>query len=594
MLGVGSALSDAAVLAELDPEAATTAADALIAANILTAGRPYEFVHPLVRAAIYDGLSPAKRAETHRRAARLTADRGAPLARVAAHLLSSDPGRDQWAAGVLRAAAREASATGAPASAASFLERAAQEAPPRALRAKLLVELAEAQLTAGLPGAAQHMREALDLQDEPRGRAELCLALGRGLFSMGDADAARDVFRRGLGELGDDEDDLSLELGAWSVTLSPQDAQANAHAGAQLSALVQDVAPGRTRTERFLLAHLAYRSALSGERRCDAVAGLALRALADGALLEDSGADLVPFIGACNSLIIAGEPDAAIAELDRAIDLSRRQGSPVGFSWFSVSRGYAYLRKGNVLEAIADLEGAEADKHEYTLGIQVLKTILARCLMERGEVARAAEMLAVPGEIEQWIAQAGYIAYLVVLSQATAAQGKSRQALDMLLDCDHRVKNMNAQNPAATGLWRSDAALLAAQLGERDLAGQLIADELRLTRAFGASFAIGAALRAASVIEGGDSGLDQLAQSVAALDDSGYELELARSLTEQGAALRRMGHRSDAVQPLRRGLDLASRCGALVLAQRAREELVVAGARPRRERIRGVDSLTAS
>ena len=73
-----------------------------------------------------------------------------------------------------------------------------------------------------------------------------------------------------------------------------------------------------------------------------------------------------------------------------------------------------------------------------------------------------------------------------------------------------------------------------------------------------------------------------------------YELELARSLTEQGAALRRMGHTRDAVQPLRRALDLASRCGALVLAQRAREELVVAGARPRRERIRGVDSLTAS
>ena len=594
VLGSASALSDAAALAELEPDAAATAADALIAANILTAGRPYEFVHPLVRAAIYDGLSPARRAEAHRRAARLTADRGAPLARVAAHLLSSDPGRDQWAAGVLRAAAQEATATGAPASAASFLERAVQEAPPRALRAELLVELAEAQLKAGLPGAAQHMREALDLQDEPRGRAELCLALGRGLFSMGDAAAAREVFRRGLGELGDDEDDLSLELRAWYVTLSPQDAQARADAGAQLSALVHGVAPGQTRTERFLLAHLAYRSAASGELRCDAVAGLALRALADGALLQESGADLVPFTGACNSLIIAGEQDAAIAELDRAIDLSRRRGSPVGFGWFSVSRGYAYLRKGNVLEAIADLEGAEADKHEYTLGIQVLNTLLARCLMERGEVARAAEVLAVPGEIGQWVAQPGYIGYLVMLGTVTAAQGKTREALDMLLGCEQRVKEMNAQNPAATGLWRSDAALLAAQLGERDLAGQLIADELRLTRAFGAAFAIGAALRAAGVIEGGDSGLDSLAQSVVVLDGSGYELELARSLTEQGAALRRMGHTRDAVQALRRGLDLASRCGALVLAERAREELIVAGARPRRERIRGVDSLTAS
>ena len=349
------------------------------------------------------------------------------------------------------------------------------------------------------------------------------------------------------------------------MTLSPQDAQAHADAGAQLSALVHDVAPGQTRTERFLLAHLAYRSAASGELRCDAVAGLALRALADGALLEESGADLVPFTGACNSLIIAGEQDAAIAELDRAIDLSRRRGSPVGLGWFSVSRGYAYIRKGNVLEAIADLEGAEADKHEYTLGIQVLNTLLARCLMERGEVARAAEMLAVPGEIEQWVAQPGYIGYLVVLGAVTAAQGKTREALDMLLGCEQRVKEMNAQNPAATGLWRSDAALLATQLGERDLAGQLIADELRLTRAFGAAFAIGAALRAAGVIEGGDSGLDTLAQSVAVLDGSGYELELARSLTEQGAALRRMRHTRDAVQRA---------------APRARSRVAVRSARP--------------
>ena len=296
------------------------------------------------------------------------------------------------------------------------------------------------------------MREALDLQDVPRGRAELCLALGRGLFSMGDAAAAREVFPSGLGELGDDEDDLSLELRARHAYLSPQDAQANADAGAQLSALVQDVAPGRTRTERFLLAHLAYRSALSGERRCDEVAGLALRALSDGALLEDSGADLAPFAGACNSLIIACEPDAAIAELDRAIDLSRRRGWPVGFSWFSVSRGYAYLRKGNVLEAIADLEGAEADKHEYTLGIQVLRAILARRPMERGELARAAELLAVPGDIEQWVKSHNLPTSRtwLCLAKGNSGAGERREALDILLDCDQRVKDMNWQNPAAT------------------------------------------------------------------------------------------------------------------------------------------------
>lgn len=117
----------AAALAHVDPSTASGAADALIAAQILTAGRRYEFAHPLVRAAVLEGLGRARRGEAHGRAARLVAERGAPLARVAAHLLASDPGADAWVIDVLRAAAREATAGGAPSSAARYLERALEE-----------------------------------------------------------------------------------------------------------------------------------------------------------------------------------------------------------------------------------------------------------------------------------------------------------------------------------------------------------------------------------------------------------------------------------------------------------------------------------
>jgi DNA-binding CsgD family transcriptional regulator len=58
--------------------------------------------------------------------------------------------------------------------------------------------------------------------------------------------------------------------------------------------------------------------------------------------------------------------------------------------------------------------------------------------------------------------------------------------------------------------------------------------------------------------------------------------------------LRIAGRRVDARDPLRRGLDLADRNGALVLAARAREELVAAGGRPRRRRLWGVEALTPS
>ena len=58
--------------------------------------------------------------------------------------------------------------------------------------------------------------------------------------------------------------------------------------------------------------------------------------------------------------------------------------------------------------------------------------------------------------------------------------------------------------------------------------------------------------------------------------------------------MRRRGRRAIAREPLRRGLDLAQRCGALALARRAHAELVATGARPRRLVLTGVDALTPS
>jgi DNA-binding CsgD family transcriptional regulator len=91
-----------------------------------------------------------------------------------------------------------------------------------------------------------------------------------------------------------------------------------------------------------------------------------------------------------------------------------------------------------------------------------------------------------------------------------------------------------------------------------------------------------------------DEQIDLMQQAVAALQSSPSRLEQARALVDLGAALRRVGRRTDAREPLRRGLDLAAACGASALAARAREELVAAGARPRRQRLSGQEALTAS
>jgi DNA-binding CsgD family transcriptional regulator len=78
------------------------------------------------------------------------------------------------------------------------------------------------------------------------------------------------------------------------------------------------------------------------------------------------------------------------------------------------------------------------------------------------------------------------------------------------------------------------------------------------------------------------------------LEQSPGRLEHAYALTDLGAALRRGNRRTEARDQLRSGLELAQRCGATRLAERAHEELVAAGARPRRLVMSGVESLTPS
>ena len=75
---------------------------------------------------------------------------------------------------------------------------------------------------------------------------------------------------------------------------------------------------------------------------------------------------------------------------------------------------------------------------------------------------------------------------------------------------------------------------------------------------------------------------------------SDARLEHARALTELGALLRRRGERSAARERLGQALDLAHHCGGLAIAERARQELRIAGARPRRDALRGRDALTPS
>jgi DNA-binding NarL/FixJ family response regulator len=100
-----------------------------------------------------------------------------------------------------------------------------------------------------------------------------------------------------------------------------------------------------------------------------------------------------------------------------------------------------------------------------------------------------------------------------------------------------------------------------------------------LARRFEAPRAIGSALRATGAALEGRDGIEALEEAAAVLETSGAVLEHAHALVDLGAALRRSGRRAQARPPLREGLAIARRCGAVALARRAGEELLASGAR---------------
>jgi DNA-binding NarL/FixJ family response regulator len=131
-------------------------------------------------------------------------------------------------------------------------------------------------------------------------------------------------------------------------------------------------------------------------------------------------------------------------------------------------------------------------------------------------------------------------------------------------------------------------------LGEHAEARRLAEEDLELARRFGAPRALGMTMRAAALTHQRGPDLTMLSEATEVLSTSDARLEYLRVLVDLGAAIRRAGRPAKARERLRRGYELARRCGARALAGRALQELLAAGARPRRTALSGVDSLTPS
>jgi tetratricopeptide (TPR) repeat protein len=142
------------------------------------------------------------------------------------------------------------------------------------------------------------------------------------------------------------------------------------------------------------------------------------------------------------------------------------------------------------------------------------------------------------------------------------------------------------RTPAALP-WRARIAAVWAACGERDRAQRLAQRDLRNARRWGERRTIAAALSVAGSYAEGEDAIRLLEEALQLATGPQEVVPRIDALTTLGALLRRQGHRRHARELLGEAQTLAHETGALAALRRARDELLAAGGRPRRDAWRG-------
>src|SRR3954471_15759930 len=247
-LGGGSPGGAAARLAGLAGADLEDAMVALVSIGVVDPGGTARFTPPILRNAIYGGLSAAlsaaERERLHRAAASILRERGAPADQLAAQIMHTEPAGDPAAVAVLREAARHALALGDAAGAADVLSRALEEPPADADRPGVVLELGQALARAGAPEAVEPLTEIVERGEDPAAIAAAAIELSGMLFFAGRGAEGAAILRRArervpAGEPTGEQLDVAL-LGVSSTSAS-----ARREADATIAALRDPGGPAR-------------------------------------------------------------------------------------------------------------------------------------------------------------------------------------------------------------------------------------------------------------------------------------------------------------------------------------------------------------
>ncbi len=580
VLGNGASVRHVAAVAELPESEVAAAADRLAASGILANGLPLRFAHPIVEVAVDREDKGARRAERHARAATVLLADGAPAESVARHLLEIEPHANAQAGEVLDEAARRALAVGGAAAALRYLERALRE-PAAAETARRHYQAGLAARLAGDAAASvSHLESAVGLCPDSEERVAMTLELANAYHVVRRLRDAIDLLTEAIEAAPNHDALLAFTAGLAGVAISAADYR---RVTEPLEALAATLT-GTTAVGRELLVHLATVRIVTGVALPRRVIGLVKKAVAAG-VVADTTADRPTVTWAGTWLLAADELDLALTVAEEAVADAQLRGSLLGY-------GVATTLRAQVLLARGDIAGAEADavaaydavrSAGWRVGIEQTAGALATVLVERG---RLDEVFALVREHEHDRSYAA-LTLLIAQAQALLAQGRAAEALGILEPLSGaivRFRNVAGLTGMVLAFHGAGRTSEAERLGRR-----FIDDPDEAPRV------AGGVLRALALAAGPDGGgIDLARRSVGLLEDGPARLDHAYAVVALGELLRRGGVTKEARDVLREGLDLAVRCGATALADRAREELTSAGARPRRDALTGAASLTGT
>ncbi|MCD0483832.1 AAA family ATPase [Streptacidiphilus sp. ASG 303] len=600
VLGDGTPAPLAARLAAMDPAEAGQAAERLREARVIKGGPVLEFVHPLIATAVYRAVPPAARTAMHGVAAQAVRDAGLGVAVAARHLLEVHPDGDDDLVEVLREAAREHVAVGAPDAARRCLERALAEPPADGDRADVQYELGCATLLTQPAVTVNHLTAALARPGLTSSRREnAALRLAQALGHLDRLDEAVGVLAAEAARTPPGPARTRLLAGRFIWSALQTDDRGRADRSRQLADLAGELDGRDDAAARVVHVLRAWDLTLRGEPAAEAQA-LVDRALDAGRLPAELGwtnrtwgFEVPTMLGmTCTYTDRLDLAEELFGDAVREFEVAGWSGSHLGFAYFLL--GLVRFRGGRLSEAEDFLRSSLRTAERLGRGVPLqwdAVGVLIETLLARG---RADEAMALA---EQYRFGPPYPAALLLPDAPTLhsrlllAHGRTEEAAAELSAVGARLDARGWRNPVWSP-WRSLLALAVAG-DDPARARSLARDAVRDAERYGTGTAVGQALRmGAAVAESPDESEAMLELAVARLGCSPSAYEYALALVDHGAALRRVGRASDAAEQLRHGVQLANQCGAEALAARAAGELSAAGLRPRGLYMLGAEALT--